>query len=167
MKQRKICIVGDVAMIPLTRGEYAFVDAEDAKLVDGRNWHLVATKGKQYAATVTPTPTNRLAKTYMHRMVAYAAKGLEVDHINNNGLDNRRDNLRVLTQTKNKQNRSRQKNNVSGHSGVFWSDHHGKWVAEVQSLGKKLFIGAFNDVESASHAVAIKKAEIYEYEDLR
>ena len=161
MAVRTICVVGDIAMIPLTKNEYAFVDAEKSHMVAGKNWHLVSTKGKSYAATITPTPNDRRSKTYLHRLITDAPKGLEVDHVNNNGLDNRLDNLRVVTSLQNRQNTYIQKNNVSGASGVFWSHKCKRWFSEVQYMGRKIFIGFFDDVESASHAVVMKKAELF------
>jgi len=161
MKARTVCIVGDIAMIPLTKGEYAYVDAEKYDLVAGRNWHLVSTKGKFYAATITPKPGNRLAKTYLHRIVLGADSGDEVDHINNNGLDNRIDNLRIVTSFQNRQNRAKQKNNTSGAPCVYWSKKSRKWFGELQFNGEKLHLGYFDTVDSAFDAVVKRKLLLY------
>lgn len=161
MKARKICIVGDIAMVPLTKGEYAYVDAEKYDIVAGKNWHLVSTKGKLYAATIIPTPENRLAKTYLHRIVLGATAGEEVDHINNNGLDNRSDNLRIVSSFQNHQNRAKQKNNTSGAPCVFWSKKAKKWLGEIQFNGEKISLGLFDSVESAFEAVAKRKSLLY------
>ncbi len=162
MKVRKICIVGDIAMIPLTRQEYAFVDADKAHIVESKNWHLVTTKGKKYAATITPTPGNRRSKTYLHRMIFGASEALQIDHINNNGLDNRLDNLRQVSSLQNKYNRSRQRNNKSGIPCVFWSKKHGKWRAEIQHQKNNIIVGYFADIEQAATAVALKRSELYD-----
>lgn len=162
MKARSVCVVGDIAMVPLTKGEYAFVDAEKAHMVSGRNWHLVTAKGKFYAATVTPTDGNRGAKTYLHRFVCQADEGFEVDHINNNGLDNRLDNLRLVSKIQNKQNRSVQKNNKTGVSGVTWVKSKRRWRSEINHNNKRRQLGLFKSKDEAVESVIIAKAQVFE-----
>ena len=79
----------------------------------------------------------------LHRLLMGFPKGLVVDHINHNPLDNRRINLRIVTDTQNKQNR---KDNTSGILGVdIYKD---KWRAQLQVKGKK-YIKYCNTKEEA------------------
>jgi hypothetical protein len=96
-------IVGEkVALIPLTRGMYTIIDVRDLDevLTAAMFWCAEpATRSSTfYAVTTRP-------KLYMHELICPAWPGLVVDHRNWNGLDNRRVNLRVVTQAENARNR--------------------------------------------------------------
>jgi hypothetical protein len=69
---------------------------------------------------------------YMHRVVAGASRGQEVDHINRNPLDNRRANLRIVSRAQNLVNRKVFKNNLSGVKGVYFDKQKQKWIARAQ-----------------------------------
>ena len=78
-----------------------------------------------------------------------------VDHINHNTLDNRRNNLRILTDAENKQNRKgAQKNNLSGIRGVHWSKHAKKWQARARLNKKDYFLGLFDTKEEAAKVIS-------------
>lgn len=91
--------------------------------------------------------------SHLHRIITNAPKGSIIDHINGDPLDNRRENLRVVTCVENGQNRTRpQKNNKSGYRGVHWVARHGKWRAAAKLRGKTYFIGLFATKELAAEA---------------
>jgi hypothetical protein len=75
-----------------------------------------------------------------------------VDHINHNGLDNRRTNLRVCTRVQNQGNRKRNVNNVSGYKGVYLDGRRGHWVASIREGGRSLKLGRFPTAEDAALA---------------
>jgi hypothetical protein len=78
---------------------------------------------------------NQTGKTIlMHREILEASEGIEVDHINGNGLDNRRENLRLVTLQQNRQNRSRGRNNQTGYKGVTFDKKSGKWAMSFRVL---------------------------------
>lgn len=82
-----------VIEIPLTRGQVALIDARDSELVSAHRWTANPTPfGAFYATTSIKGKT-----VYMHRLIVNPPKGKEVDHINRNSLDNRRENLRAVT----------------------------------------------------------------------
>ena len=92
----------------------------------------------------------------MHREIMNCPKGLEVDHINQNGVDNRRINLRIATATQNRQNTSKQKSNTSGYKGVMKDKT--KWRAMIRDNGRRIHLGMFDNKIDA--AIAYNKAAI-------
>ena len=126
-KVRPIRVEGNEAFIPLTRGEFTVIDASDLPLVGQFNWHLLSMAGKKYA--VRNLPGRKTA--YMHRVIAPPMPGMVVDHIDGDGLNNRRGNLRQATISENVRNRRISKNNRSGFKGVHLHPETGKWRARI------------------------------------
>lgn len=99
---------------------------------------------------------------YAHRWAWRLAVGplpddMEVDHIDHNPSNNRLDNLRLVTRSGNKKNRSRDSRNTSGVNGVFWSKNANAWCAQVRSNRHTKHVGYFKDLADA--AAARKQAE--------
>lgn len=86
-------------------------------------------------------------------------KGMVVDHADRDTLNCTKDNLRVCTQSQNKMNTKKQINNVSGHTGVFFSDKlvTPKWNAFIQVNYKRKHLGYFDTYEEA--VIARENAE--------
>ena len=97
----------------------------------------------------------------MHREILNAPAGVLVDHINHNGLDNRKANLRLATRAQNCWNRKKPKMRkcASRFKGVGWHKGNKKWVSRIRFNGRRISIGYFNDeVEAAkSYDEAAKK----------
>lgn len=137
-------------LVPLTQGKFALIDEEDRHHVDNQVWSACRYKNLWYAiARIRTDGKYRHAK--LHRDIASPPKGFIVDHINGNGLDNRRSNLRVCTQRENMHNTTRWRvNNTSGFIGVHWSKKAKKWCAQVRMGGRAIWLGEFDDpVEAA------------------
>ncbi len=135
MKARPIRVEGDVAYVPLSQGYEAVIDASDASLVEGFNWCAMVSRNTVYAVRhSTATGKDRLAM--MHRAIAKTPDGIVTDHINGNGLDNRRSNLRYATVSQNAQNSGFRANNTSGVRGVCWDTARQKWIAQIWVNGK-------------------------------
>lgn len=99
---------------------------------------------------------------YLHRFLTQCPKNLYVDHINHNGLDNRRScNLRVVTSGQNLQNRrgATRANKSSCIRGVTWDKSNKKWVAYMTIDGKNKHLGRFNDLEQARIIAEKARAE--------
>jgi hypothetical protein len=95
----------DAVRVPLTRGQYAVVDAADETLVRQFKWHAQQNgMGGFYAAASIKDADGRWAHLSMHRLITGAPKGKVVDHINHDTLDNRRENLRVGSHRDNMRN---------------------------------------------------------------
>lgn len=87
----------------------------------------------------------------MHRVIMNTPKGMETDHINGNGLDNRRENLRIVTRRENQQNRHGFK--TSKYPGV--SKVKNRWTAHIHINKKQNYLGSFKDEEKAARRYRI------------
>lgn len=99
---------------------------------------------------------------YMHSLILtndYLT--LNIDHINNNKLDNQSHNLRLVTESQNIINRGKNKNNFSGYKGVFLVKSTGKWRAQVTKDRKVYNLGSFTTVEEAALAYNKKTKELH------
>lgn len=104
-------------------------------------------------------------KVILHRLITNAQKGYVVDHINHNTLDNRKQNLRVVTIAENAQNRmgATSTNKTSGILGVCWSKKKNKWRARIKLNGKARDIGFYSDLQEAKKAVTQARAKYMPY----
>lgn len=132
--------------IQLTQGKVALVDDEDFEWLSQWNWY--ANKDprnhRYYAKRICG---NKWLK--MHRVIMGAKQGEEVDHINGDGLDNRRCNLRVCTHSQNSMNRIKSKNTSSKYLGVCWFSVQKRWVVQKIVRGKRHWGGSFKNEEDA------------------
>lgn len=88
----------------------------------------------------------------MHRLITGAAPGQEVDHVNRDGLDNRRANLRVATRSQQIANQDIRLDNTSGYRGVSWRRDSRRWQAQLTVNGKWRGLGCYDDPEDAARA---------------
>lgn len=127
-----------MALMKLKCGAIVEFDEADVDLVFGMRWTLSAEK--RYAVN------RRLGiSTFMHRLIMQPGPGMVVDHIDGNGLNNRRANLRVCTHQENLWNRKGALNH-----GVYRMGN--KWRAHIDYLGKKYYLGMFDGPEHARQA---------------
>jgi hypothetical protein len=131
--------------IPLTRGAVAIVDREDYEELSRYKWFLRTIRGHSYAARRSKGKT-----ILMHRVLMQPPAGMVVDHIDGNGLNNRRSNLRVCTQGQNGCN-SRPRRNRTGFRGVQ-ERGPGKYGAGVKYKGKRYWAGVYDDPIEAAKA---------------
>ena len=151
--------------IPLGRKDgtiagYALVDAEDFAQLSAWRW-FVETKG--YARRTVNTGTSYIP-IRMHREIAGLAREdpRQVDHINGDKLDNRRANLRIVTNAENQQNlTSLRSTNTSGYRGVQRNrGRWGKpWLARANVAGRRYALGAYDTAEEADAAVKAFRAQ--------
>jgi len=88
----------------------------------------------------------------MHRQIARTPDHLVCDHVNHDGLNNRKKNLRNCTLTQNNANSRPSKNSSSKYKGVSWNKSRRKWAAFIKKNGAQLHLGYFYDETSAAHA---------------
>ena len=155
--RRPVRFDGDTAYIQLTKGMETVVDLADANL-GGFNWQAAVTGRMTYAHRVVSGPAGRRNVVLIHRVIAERAGlcvgGVEVDHRDGNGLNNRRQNLRVATTAQNQHNSRRHVDNTSGVKGVHRRTVDGRWEAKLQVDGTRLHLGTFATREDAAAAYA-------------
>ncbi len=133
--------------IPLTQGKVAIVDDEDFEWLSQWKWHY-HNMGYAVRTTARPNQTHIL----MHREICGLHSSLEFDHINGNGLDNQRSNLRACTHSQNIQNSKVRKDSGSGFKGVFYLSKVHKWEACIRVNGKRKHLGRYLNPEMAACA---------------
>lgn len=123
--------------IPLTKGKSSFIDDEDFELIEKYKWHY--SQGYAYHGRLS-----------MHKLLLGVKHGKMIDHINGNGIDNRKSNLRFCTLKENNRNRIIQINNKSGYKGVVFAKIPKKWKAILRTDSKSLSLGYFNNKTDAA-----------------
>lgn len=143
------------ATIPLTRGMVAIVDAADYELLSQYKWQTGKGRHTYYAQRSLPRVGGKYqSKIHMHVQMMGSRPGKFVDHKNGNGLDNRRDNLRIATRRQNAQNCRHPKPNRTGFKGVTrCRSRFQARIANPAGTGlPKLHLGMFGSAEEASRA---------------
>lgn len=130
--------------IQLTQGKVALVDDADYEWLNQFKWYALLLSDKYWYARRSKRPV-----VLMHRLILNPPEGMDSDHINRNGLDNRRSNLRVCTRSQNQHN-SISKGGKSKYKGVYL--FNGKWGARIMSNYNNTFLGCFNSEIEAAEA---------------
>ena len=138
--------------IALTKGKFAIVDAADYEWLSQRKWSASPGGKTWYARCSGHKPDGKWTTVAMHRLILGVESGVRVYHKNGNGLDNRRDNLRIATQQQNQFNRGLQITNTSGYKGVSWDKARGKWRVSFVVDKRLQFGGYFDNPEEAARA---------------
>lgn len=154
-----IRIEGDVAYVPLTKGYEAVIDAADVPLVAAFSWHAFVQPHTVYAGR--GAFNQRPATVMLHRALLGADSGLDVDHIDNDGLNNRRANLRFATRSQNMCNSRTPSNNKSGFKGVSWHKASNRWRAQLGFSGEKYHLGYFEMPEAAYAACVSAREQLH------
>ncbi len=138
--------------IPLTLGYFAIVDDEDFDWLNQWGWYVnkhrngVFYAHRQYRNPAIKNKKGHAKQVYiaMHRIIMSVTKKVDIDHINHNGLDNRKANLRICTHSQNLQNQRRLKKNksFSKYKGVRRTGQ-GKWKVEICYENTHIYLGCF------------------------
>lgn len=141
--------------IKLTKGKYALVDDADFETLSKFNWYT----NERKRATVTLWYGRRAIKKadgggsiYIHNQIMNPPEGMLVDHINGNGLDNRRSNLRLVTYAQNAMNRTKAKGKSSKYTGVYFCKNTKKFIATISVSGSVKYLGRFPKAKLAAKA---------------
>ncbi len=155
---RRVNMIGAIE-IPLTRGFIAFIDEEDEERVNNfaKSWQVLLFKnGTAYAKTTKRYGPRWQGKSHailLHQLIMnreYIKDSLRIDHIDGDGLDCRKKNLRIVSPSLNGANRiGLQSNNMSGFHGVYWNNQKQKWHAEIIYEQKKIHVGFFTSPQEA------------------
>lgn len=155
--KRPIRIVGDIAYVPLTKGHNAVIDAADAPILAGVNW----------TASVNPRTVYGYRKDghginiVLHRLIMGAGPHVEVDHVDGDGLNCRRSNLRIASHAENMRNRRLSRDNTSGVKGASFVKATGTWQANIRKDGKQYNLGRFGCRTAAALAYAKASRELH------
>lgn len=148
-------LLGDIALVPLTRGRaVAIIDAADLPKIVGRSWHLTP---HGYARSDIRR-NGRRVRLYMHRVILDTPA--TVDHANRNKLDNRRCNLRPATTAQQATN-SAPRNRYRGVSYFPWDKRQKRWVARIFSGDRRQHIGYYATAEEAARAYDAVAIELF------
>lgn len=128
--------------ISLGNDRYTIVDDADFFFLSQWRWYY----NKHYAFRMDAN-----TMVYMHRLIMGNPKGYEVDHINNDKLDNRRENLRLVTRSVNEQNKP-SPNGTSKFKGVHWAGKARKWRAGIKVNYRMIHLPYFESEEDAARA---------------
>lgn len=141
--------------IKLTRGKFAIVDDEDYESLIKFNWYANKSHTRDNWYVVCSKMINgKGASIYMHRhIMGVVDRKVFIDHIDGNGLNCQKNNMRTASCSQNGMNRKQQKNSKSNYKGV--SFHKGRWRATIVKDRKSKHIGNFNSQENAATAYNI------------
>lgn len=121
-------------------------DIEDIDKVKNHTWSRTDLQRSTYYCN-----SDKVGR--LHRFILNITdKSIIVDHINHNGLDNRKCNLRICNNSQNLCNCNLPKNNKSGHKGVYWESTRNKWNTQITLNGKCVHLGRFDNIEDAIKA---------------
>jgi hypothetical protein len=137
--------------ISLSQGKTTIIDDCDFNIVSSLRWFAFKSGNTFYAHANTRNENGERIGVSMHRLIMNAPKLMLVDHINMNGLDNRRVNMRVCSRSQNSQNRIKTRG-VSRFKGVTWHKPSKRWTSYIEFHTKKIFVGMFSDEYDAALA---------------
>lgn len=138
---------------------YAIIDTEDIEKCKPYKWCIVEDK----YVVAKPYGDSNGTNVKLHNIVMdhNSVKNENIDHIDNDGLNNRKSNLRVCNHSENLCNKHSQKNNTSGYKGVSWQKNQGYWSAKIQKDRKKYHLGFFDDPWEAAQAYNLAALELH------
>lgn len=153
----------DIAYIPLSKGKRAMVDIKDYEVLNKFKWYCTYYGYAESRTYIKGSgrKNQKQIKRWMHRLILNAPKGMQVDHINHDRLDNRRSNLRICTPSQNRMNSSLKRENKTGVKGVYFLKRNKKWGVSLQVNKSKKHIGYFEEFEKAVEASLIARKKYH------
>lgn len=146
-KDNIVVVDGDIAIVTDAKGKSFICDTEDWEKYKGYFW-MIDCRG--YVVTQSKDPN--LAEKRFHRLVMKPDKDMVVDHINRDTRDNRKSNLRIVTQHENVLNSGMKNTNKSGYPGVHYMKNAHRWEAAITRNYHKYYLGLFEHKEDAIRA---------------
>lgn len=130
---------------------YALIDLDDVSKVMGYNW-CISRKKYVYCNAL---------KADLQRIVLNYYGNLDIDHINRNPLDNRKDNLRICSHLENAQNQDARKKNITKIKNIHFRPKHQQYVIDLVYKGKRYYGGCYKTLEEAKKALTKLKQDLH------
>lgn len=127
-----------------------FIDDIDRHLLKEYKWRLIHSRRGKYYIGASAKIKGKWRILHLHRLIMQPGEGLEVDHINGNSLDNRRENMRVCTHTENARNRKSQSGSFSGIKGVTYNKKTDRYISRIIFNYREIYLGSFKTAEDAA-----------------
>lgn len=145
---------------------YAKISPQDAELILRHKWRVSQGRKGRSRHIIRYAVTQRVesgvyTRIKMHRLIMNPPDGMHVDHINGDGLDNRRENLRVVTPQLNQANSRKHLPGGSRFKGVCWHAGARKWRAYIAPERKQIHLGLFDSEIEAAEAYDKKARELF------
>lgn len=147
--------------IQLTKGQVTLVDDGDYEWLNRWKWHAVPNHRAFYVMRNIRIAKNKKTSEQMHRLILGLKPGdkRECDHVDGNGLNNQRENLRICSLSQNSQSSRKRKGCTSKYKGVHWDRRDRKWISQAQVNEKRIRLGCFDaevDAAKAYDTAALK-----------
>lgn len=168
-------IEGDVAYLTLTKGYETAVDVADLPKVQQYRWHATGQRDHVYVVGYTSSRHGHRRRLSLHRYLLDAPPDLVVDHRDSDGLNNRRENIRLVTANQNLQNRNKS-NSRTGIRGITSYCVRGQWTyyraaVDATHTGHRLYSKTFpytpEGLVAAEAWVIAKRLEVFTHSDGR
>jgi hypothetical protein len=138
--------------IRMSGPKYAKVDPADYKRLRKYEWLVMKSRNSYYSLRIKPGKKGGSeSQIYMHKEILKVPKGMVVDHINRDSMDNRIANLRAATHSQNMCNKRKCSGaTYSKYKGIHWHKLHRKWKAAITFEKKRIYLGSFdNEIDAA------------------
>lgn len=142
----------DFVSIPLPGGHQLLIDVADLRVALGFTWRAKKNRHVFYAAANRRLGRGGPCCVYLHTLLMDPGRGMTVDHIDGNGLNNRRSNLRLCTPMQNQQNSAARKGKTSIYKGVTRPKRARGWRAQIRVNRQLILLGTFAQEEDAARA---------------
>lgn len=143
--------------IKLTQGKVALVDDADFERMNSVKWFASKIRHVFYAHTKVNENGKRRNQSMHKALTGYN----QTDHIDGNGLNNQRSNLRECSNSENAQNARISLRNNSGTKGVCWDPVSRKWLAQIRLNRRRYFVGRYASIDKASKAIQARRRELH------
>lgn len=128
----------EICKIKLTQDKYTIIDFDDYGLISNYKWYAHKKGNSFYVNSKIKSKT-----IFLHRVILDPPENMHVDHINGDGLDNRRCNIRIVVHHQNMMNRNKRKDNISKYKGVYKRKDCNRYAARIVFNGKTIHLGNF------------------------
>src|SRR3990167_5442435 len=144
--------------IKLTKDKFALVDDQDFGKVNQFSWYF---HKNGYAMAYIGGGRKNAKQIKMHRLIMNPPSDLKIDHINGNGLDNQKSNLRICTQSNNLMNQKKRIGCSSQYKGACWIKSSRLWESYIRFFHKKIHLGYFEKERYAAMAYDIAAKDLF------